>query len=191
MCGQIPVYQFGPFEVNVAAGELLKSGRRIRLQQLPHRLLVALLEHPGEVISREELRSRLWPDDTFVDFDSSLRVAVGKLREALGDDAENPRYIETIPKRGYRFLAPESYPELATRGIGELGASPLSAETVAPDDGRTGAPLVHRSIWSRWWMLTAVLLLIAVAGIAVAFRTFRHPKVLTEKDTVEIGRAHV
>jgi DNA-binding winged helix-turn-helix (wHTH) protein/tetratricopeptide (TPR) repeat protein len=181
------VYQFGPFEVNVAAGELLKSGRRIRLQELPHRLLVALLEHPGEVISREELRSRLWPDDTFVDFDSSLRVAVGKLREALGDDAENPRYIETIPKRGYRFLGPESYPELATRGIGELGASPLSAETAAPDDGRTGAPLVHRSIWYRRWMLTAVLLLIAVAGIAIAFRTFRHPKVLTEKDTVVLA----
>ena len=181
------VYQFGPFEVNVPAGELLKSGRRIRLQQLPHRLLVALLEHPGEVISREELRSRLWPDDTFVDFDSSLRVAVGKLREALGDDAENPRYIETIPKRGYRFLAPESPPELATRSIGELGASPLSAETVVPDDGRTGAPLVHRSIWYQWWMLTAVLLLIAVAGIAVAFRTFRHPKVLTEKDTVVLA----
>ena len=67
------VYQFGPFEVNATSGELLKNGRRIRLQELPHRLLVALLENAGEVISREELRSRLWPDDTFVDFDSSLR----------------------------------------------------------------------------------------------------------------------
>ena len=101
------VYQFGAFEVNPTSGELLKNGRRIRLQELPHRLLVALLENPGEVINREELRSRLWPDDTFVDFDSSLRVAVGKLREALDDDAEHPRYIETIPKRGYRFLVSE------------------------------------------------------------------------------------
>ena len=101
------VYQFGPFEVNVAAGELLNRGRRIKLQELPYRLLVALLERPGEVISREELRSRLWPDDTFVDFDSSLRVAVGKLREALNDDANDPRYIETIPKRGYRFRVSE------------------------------------------------------------------------------------
>ena len=99
------VYQFGPFEVNPASGELLKSGRRIKLQELPHRLLVALLENSGEVISREELRSHLWPDDTFVDFDSSLRVAVGKLREALDDDAEDPRNIETIPQRGYRFPA--------------------------------------------------------------------------------------
>ena len=181
------VYQFGPFEVNVAAGELLKSGRRIRLQELPHKLLVALLEHPGEVISRQELRSRLWPDDTFVDFDSSLRVAVGKLREALGDDAENPRYIETIPRRGYRFLAPEVYPELATRGIEELSASPSSAEIAAPDHTRIGAPLVHRSNWSRRWMLTSVLLLIVLAGIAIAFRTFRHPKVLTEKDTVVLA----
>ncbi len=101
------VYQFGPFVVDTAAGGLLKNGRRIRLQELPHRLLVALLEHPGEVVSREELRSRLWPGDTFVDFDSSLRVAVGKLREALDDNAEDPRYIETVPKRGYRFLVTE------------------------------------------------------------------------------------
>jgi tetratricopeptide (TPR) repeat protein len=102
-------------------------------------------------------------------------------------DAENPRYVETIPKRGYRFLAPETYPELATRGIGELGASPLSAEIAAPDHGRIGAPLVHRSSRSRRWMLTSVLPLIVVAGIAIAFRTFRHPKVLTEKDTVVLA----
>jgi DNA-binding winged helix-turn-helix (wHTH) protein len=90
-------YQFGSFEVNPASGELLKDGRHIRLQEQPYRLLVALLENPGEVITREELRSRLWRDNTFVDFDGSLRVAVRKLREALDDDAENPRYIETIP----------------------------------------------------------------------------------------------
>src|SRR6202042_3438731 len=101
------VYQFGPYEVNPASGELLKNGRRIKLQEQPYRLLVALLENPGEVVSREELRSRLWLDDTFVDFDGSLRVAVRKLREALDDNAEDPRYIETIPKRGYRFLVPE------------------------------------------------------------------------------------
>ena len=101
------VYQFGPFEVNSASGELLKNGRRVKLQEQPFRLLVVLLENAGEVVSREELRNRIWRDDTFVDFDSSLRVAVGKLREALDDDAENPRYIETIPKRGYRFLVSE------------------------------------------------------------------------------------
>ncbi len=101
------VYQFGPFEVKATSGELLKNGRAIRLQEQPCRLLLALLETPGEVVSREELRSRLWPGDTFVDFVGSLRAAVRKLREALDDNAEDPRYIETIPKRGYRFLVTE------------------------------------------------------------------------------------
>jgi len=125
------VYQFGPFEVNAASGELLKNGRRIRLQELPHRLLVALLENPGEVISREELRSRLWPGDTFVDFDSSLRVAVGKLREALDDNAEDPRYIETVPKRGYRFLVTE---------VRRVEATQEAVELPAPDDRRVFLP---------------------------------------------------
>jgi len=98
------VYQFGPFEVNPASGELLKNGRRIRLQELPYRLLVALLESPGEVISREELRSCLWPDDTFVDFDSSLRVAVGKLREALDDNADAPATSRQFPSEAIGSL---------------------------------------------------------------------------------------
>ena len=169
------LYRFGPFQVNSDSGELWKNGNRVKLQEQPFRLLVILLENAGEVVTRDDLRHRIWRDDTFVDFDSSLRVAVGKLREALGDDAENPRYVETIPKRGYRFLAPEIYPEVA-HGIGELGASPSSAETAAPDDGRIGAPLVHRSNWSRRWMLASVLLLIVVAGIAIAFRTFRQQR---------------
>ena len=159
------LFRFGPFQVNSLSGELLKNGNRVKLQEQPFRLLVILLENAGEVVTHDDLRHRIWHDDTFVDFDGSLRVAVRKLREALGDDAENPRYVETIPKRGYRFLAPETYPELATRGIGELGASPSSAET-AP-------PLVDRSNWSRRWILASVLLLIVVAGIAIAFRTFR------------------
>ena len=97
-------YQFGQFEVNAASGELFKNGKRVRLQEQPFRLLVVLLENAGEMVTREDLRSRIWPEDTFVDFDGSLRVAVRKLREALGDDAENPRFVETIPRRGYRFL---------------------------------------------------------------------------------------
>ncbi len=168
-------YQFGQFEVNPASGELFKNGKRVRLQEQPFRLLVVLLENAGEVVTREDLRSRIWKEDTFVDFDGSLRVAVRKLREALDDDAEKPRFVETIPRRGYRFIAPEIFTESA-HGIGELGASPSSAETAAPDEGRIGAPLVHRSNWSRRWMLTSVLLLIVVAGIAIAFRTFRQQR---------------
>ncbi len=181
------LFRFGPFQVNSVSGELLKKGNRVKLQEQPFRLLVILLENAGEVVTRDDLRHRIWRDDTFVDFDSSLRVAVRKLREALGDDAENPRYIETIPKRGYRFLAPEIYPELAAHRVGELVASPLSTTIAAPDNGDSVARLVRRSNRSRWWMFATVLLLIAAGCVLVAFRTFRQRKVLTEKDTVVLA----
>ena len=94
------------FEVDLAAGELRKNGTRIRLQEQPFQILVYLLDRAGEVVTREELRQKLWPADTFVDFDHSLNTAVNKLREALGDSASSPRYVETLARRGYRFLAP-------------------------------------------------------------------------------------
>jgi Tol biopolymer transport system component/DNA-binding winged helix-turn-helix (wHTH) protein len=98
--------QFGVFEVDLQAGELRKSGLRIKLQDQPFQILVLLLENPGEVVTREQLRQRLWPADTFVDFDHSLNSAVKKLRLSLGDDPDNPRFIETLPRRGYRFIVP-------------------------------------------------------------------------------------
>ena len=97
--------RFGIFEVDLRACELRKQGRKIRLQEQPCQILALLLERPGEMVSREEIRKRLWPDDTFVDFDHSLNTAVMRLRETLGDSSENPRYIETLPRRGYRFIA--------------------------------------------------------------------------------------
>src|SRR5271166_1198233 len=100
------VFRFGVFEVDLREGELRKSGLRVKLQEQPFQLLVTLLERPGEMVSREELQRRLWPADTFVDFDHSLNNAIKKLREALGDQAENPRFIETLHRRGYRFIAP-------------------------------------------------------------------------------------
>jgi cholera toxin transcriptional activator len=100
------VIRFGVFEVDLAAGELRKSGRKLRLQEQPFQMLALLLERPGDVITREELRQKLWPADTFVDFDHSLNTAVNKVREALGDSASQPLYVETIARRGYRFLAP-------------------------------------------------------------------------------------
>src|ERR1700757_5411562 len=96
--------RFGVFELDVRSGELRKHGLRVRLQEQPFRVLAMLLEHPGEVVAREELQKRLWPADTFVDFDHSLNTAIKKLRLALCDDKENPRFIETPPKRGYRFI---------------------------------------------------------------------------------------
>jgi cholera toxin transcriptional activator len=97
-------YKFDLFEADVNAAELRRSGTRLKLQLQPFQVLVALLERPGEVVTREELRQRLWPQDTFVDFDHGLNTAMAKLRDVLGDSAGNPRYVETIAKRGYRFL---------------------------------------------------------------------------------------
>jgi eukaryotic-like serine/threonine-protein kinase len=101
-----PNLKFGPYEVDTRAGELRKQGSKIRLQEKPLRVLAALAAQPGVLVTREELRKHLWPDDTFVDFETGLNTAVSKLREALNDDPEHPRYIETVPRRGYRFLAP-------------------------------------------------------------------------------------
>ena len=121
------VARFGSFEVDLRAGELRKKGVRIRLQEKPFQMLSALLEHPGELITREALRERLWSSDTFVDFDGSLNTAVGKLREALGDSAENPRFVETVPRRGYRFIAPVEKQSSSMSAPMASGASVSSA----------------------------------------------------------------
>src|SRR5579859_3788970 len=97
--------RFGVFEVDLLAGELRKHGIRIRLQEQPFRVLVTLLERPGEIVTRDELQKELWPADTFVDFDHGLNKAINKIRDALGDSATNPRFVETVARRGYRFLA--------------------------------------------------------------------------------------
>src|SRR5712692_1312921 len=100
------VARFGVYEVNLRTGELRKHGNRLRLQEQPFQVLALLLEKPGELVTREELQQKLWPADTFVDFDHSLNTAINKLRETLGDSSSAPRYIETLPRRGYRFIAP-------------------------------------------------------------------------------------
>src|SRR6202047_1633219 len=97
--------RFGVFEVDLTAGELRKNGARIRLQEQPFQVLTALLQNAGQVVTRDELREKIWPADTFVDFDHSLNTAVNKVREALGDSASSPRFVETLARRGYRFLA--------------------------------------------------------------------------------------
>src|SRR5690242_6438711 len=104
--GSAGPFRFGLFEVNPRTGELLKQGRPLRLRGRPFDILVVLLQRGGDLVSRDELRQQLWEADTFVDFDHGLNAAVNRLRETLGDSAENPRFIETQPKRGYRFIAP-------------------------------------------------------------------------------------
>ena len=98
-------HKFGAFEVDVRASELLKGGKKVKVQLQPMQVLAALLEQPGEIVTREELRKRIWPEDTFVDFEHGLNTAIKKLRQALGDRPSKSRYIETLPRRGYRFLA--------------------------------------------------------------------------------------
>src|SRR2546426_4668263 len=98
--------RFGIFEVDLQAGELRRQGFKIKLQEQPFQILIMLLDRPGEVVSREDLQKKLWPADTFVDFDRGVNRAINRLREALGDNADSPRFIETMPRRGYRFIAP-------------------------------------------------------------------------------------
>jgi cholera toxin transcriptional activator len=98
--------RFGVFEIDLTAGELRKNGARIRLQEQPFQVLTALLQNAGQVVTRDELREKIWPADTFVDFDHSLNTAVNKIRESLGDSASSPRFVETLARRGYRFIAP-------------------------------------------------------------------------------------
>jgi DNA-binding winged helix-turn-helix (wHTH) protein len=123
--------RFAEFEVDPRAGELSKLGVKIKLQEQPFQVLAMLLEHPGKVVTREELQQRIWPADTFGDFENGLNKAIHKLRGALGDSAEHPRFVETLPRHGYRFIAP-------TDGVGEQQGGHL-AET-----RRSGLPAQNR-----------------------------------------------
>lgn len=131
------IFRFGLFEADLDSGELRKSGVRIRLQAQPFRVLVCLLERPGEVVTREEIQQRLWGNDTIVDFDHSLGTAINKLREALGDSAENPRFIETLARRGYRFLAPVAVTGPALEGMPAPVETPH--QTAPGSQGANGA----------------------------------------------------
>jgi cholera toxin transcriptional activator len=129
------IARFGVFELDLAAGELRKSGAKLRLQEQPFQVLALLLDRAGDVVTRDELRQKLWPADTFVDFDHGLNTAVNKLRETLGDSASSPHYIETLTRRGYRFIAPvRNIP-----GTSSAGASNVATNNVGPGNVGTGA----------------------------------------------------
>src|SRR5580704_11045596 len=150
--------RFARFELNVETGELRKSGSKIRLQGQSLRILLCLLEEPGRLWSREDLRSRLWPNGTFVEFDHSLNVAVNRLRERLGDSAEKPRYIETVPGVGYRFVAPVEtaneaphpdlpVPEVAVSAVPPRSPSPALVRTLVAS---ACALLIAGLVWFAW-----------------------------------------
>ena len=171
------VVRFGTYEVSLQSGEVRKAGLRIRVQQQPLKLLEILLEHPGEVVTREELRSRVWPNESFGDFDQALNIAIGKLRSALGDSAENPRFIETLPKRGYRFIAGVS--------VFDADARPKKLESVAGDPSDTvpgntlqGAGLAlapKRRRWLTRGLIVAVALVLSWAILSVWLFRSRAP----------------
>src|SRR5277367_259646 len=142
--------QFGIFEADLRAGELRRNGSRVRLQDQPFQVLAFLLERAGQLVTREELHSHLWPADTFVDFDHGLNAAIKRLRDALGDSAENPRFVETLARRGYRFLAPVNHPRR------EASAAPTNPPApIAPTRSRR---------WPLGLAIAAVLLFGIVTG---------------------------
>jgi DNA-binding winged helix-turn-helix (wHTH) protein/tetratricopeptide (TPR) repeat protein len=157
-----PSLAFGPYEADLHSGELRKNGTRVKIQDLPLRLLCVLAEHAGQVITRDDLQKQLWPEDTFVDFEDGLNTAVKKLREALGDDPEKPRYIETIPRRGYRFVAQVKEIAPQARTVVSSAERPSSEAPSEPSAAVRGRP-------SRWktWVAAAAAILIFLSGLGV------------------------
>lgn len=167
---------FGAFDLDLRSGELYKYGIRLKLQDQPFQVLALLLEHPGDVVTREELRQKLWPADTFVDFDTGLNSAIKKLRDALGDSAEEPRYIETLPRRGYRFIAPV-----------ENGAQPAPAAIevhLGPVYPLGSTP----KVWNkRLFVVTACVAAVLIVGALAAWRMFFVRPALTGTDVILVA----
>jgi TolB-like protein/DNA-binding winged helix-turn-helix (wHTH) protein/Tfp pilus assembly protein PilF len=158
-----PRYRFGIFEVDPESGELRKQGRRVKLPDQGFQVLLALLERPGEVVTRQQLHQRLWPGDTFVDFDANLNTAMSLLREALGDSARTPRFIETLPRRGYRFLGAVADSRIPTPQLTSLPATPSMLPEAPAAPRRDRRPV------------GAVLLLAVIVLGGVAYRYLRAP----------------
>jgi DNA-binding winged helix-turn-helix (wHTH) protein/tetratricopeptide (TPR) repeat protein len=157
-------YSFGLYVLDPATGALTRNGIRVRLQEQPFRLLLFLVERPGQIVSREEIRNHLWPQNTFVEFDKSLGVAALKVREALGDDANNPRFVETVPRRGYRFIAPVAIqqPQSTTKRADAPGAVNFAGEPTAETKA---SPSRNRNMW----YVGAVVAFVSI----IAFVTYR------------------
>jgi TolB-like protein/DNA-binding winged helix-turn-helix (wHTH) protein/Flp pilus assembly protein TadD len=172
------VVRFGTYEIALQSGELRKAGVRIKVQQQPLKLLEILLERPGEVITREELRTRIWPNESFGDFDQAVNVAVAKLRGALGDSADNPRYIETLPRRGYRFIAAVTVADPATHNAQARTGEPASSDLAEKITG-AGRP------WRRAWRLVLpIAVLLAGAIIWAVLRRYQPPASLASSHPV-------
>jgi TolB-like protein/DNA-binding winged helix-turn-helix (wHTH) protein/Tfp pilus assembly protein PilF len=174
------VVRFGTYEVSLQSGEVRKAGLRIRVQQQPMKLLQILLEHPRKVVTREELRSRVWPNESFGDFDQALNIAIGKLRSALGDSAENPRFIETLPKRGYRFIADVSVldadrPKMPESVAGEFPGSQEKTEPGHTLQGTGLAVAPQRRLWLTGRVIVALAFVLSLSILSVWLFRSRGP----------------
>src|SRR6201994_1171985 len=207
------VFRFGIFEVDAQSAELRRNGTRVKLREQSFRILVLLLERAGDIVTREELRQRLWPSDTWVDFDHSLNTAVMKLRDALGDSADKPLYIETIPKRGYRFVAPASVRRSApsalagpgpgngapTSGLDPVSAADATVRATLPSPNGVGPPASRVPIASpaepglagastskrvRWLQVFSIAISLAAVGAGVFW--FFHRRLTTNQRRVEL-----
>jgi cholera toxin transcriptional activator len=164
------IFRFGAYEADPGSGELRKGGVRLRVQEQPFQVLLILLENPSQVITREELRQKLWPADTFVDFDHSLNTIVNKLREALSDSAANPRFIETLARRGYRFLVPVEFvvrDSAAPTELAEEAAPPRPPSPVAVLTRAEDVPAVRRRyVRALFFLIQVMYLSFYVAALA-------------------------
>ncbi|CAN5605624.1 hypothetical protein BH10ACI4_BH10ACI4_34800 [soil metagenome] len=178
---------FGLFEADLQTGELWKAGKRIKIQSQPFKVLTALLEHPGEIVTREDLQLRVWGKDTTVDFDHSLGTAINKIREALSDTADNPRFVETLARRGYRFIAPVTHPPAPTPAVTAsapltqvhtpeltevisptVAAATIPSDLAAPTDSTRPLSIDRRYL--RWALPVVALLLAGVVGFLLGTR---------------------
>ena len=191
------VIRFGAFELDAVANQLRKSGVLLKLHPQPFRVLLLLTERPGQIVDRKEIRRRLWGDNTNVDFEGGINFCVKQVRAALGDNAEKPKYIETLPRRGYRFIASVSYPDAAIRDVLFAAAAPSSTliEAAHGNGGarlssaqinvvRALAPTATENRWGRVALRTAAAALAVIALVAGAIIYLHRSPKLTEKDTV-------
>src|SRR3984885_5512206 len=165
---QRPIARFEDFEVNLETGEVWKAGRPLKVQDQPFRVLAALLERPGQIVTREELRQLIWPDKNFGDFDHAINLALTKLRAGLGDSADVPHLIETLPRRGYRFIAP----------LKEQSDPPAAGIVAPPQEPTVPSPVKEppaKAVGKTLWLIVGALALVIVAAVAL-LRMFSTPR---------------
>src|SRR4051794_32582414 len=155
---QEPVFRFGVFEINPHLRELRKHGVKLKLQDQPLQILLLLLERQGEIVTREEIQKRLWPENTYVDFDNAINSAVRKLRDALNDSPENPRFVETLARRGYRFIGTVSRPAAAIHPSSTIPVPPRAISTPATKNR------------NPWLVVSGVTAALALAGFGTSWR---------------------